>query len=62
MVSVTAPLGETLTLPNQLVFAVADWVGPECRPGVYVVTATIVAAWGGGRHEVELLAGQVDAK
>ena len=62
VVSVTVPPGETLTLPNHLVFAVADWVGPEFRPGTYVVTATVVAAWGGGGHEVELLAGQVDAK
>ena len=62
VVFVTVPPGETLTLPNHLVFVVADWIGTEFRPGTYVVTATVGGFWGGGWHEIELLAGDVDSR
>lgn len=59
---VTVPPGETLTPSSGPEFALADWVGMEYRPGTYVVTATVAGSWGGGSHEVELLAGQVDSR
>ena len=59
---VTVPPGETLTISDGPDFGLADWVGMEYRPGTYVVTATVSGSWGGGTHEVELLAGQVDAR
>ena len=62
VVFVTVPPGETLTLPNHLVFAVADWIGPEYRPGACVVAATVAGSWGGGSHEVELFAGKLDSR
>ncbi|MCY3599107.1 MAG: hypothetical protein OXN85_03915 [Gemmatimonadetes bacterium] len=59
---VTVPPGETLTLSSGPQFGLADWVGMEFRPGAYVVTATVSGSWGGGSHEVEILAGQVDSR
>ncbi|WP_420616706.1 hypothetical protein [Candidatus Palauibacter sp.] len=58
----TLPPGETLTLSRVPPFPLADWIGMEFRPDTYVVTATVAGRWAGGSHEVELLAGQVDAR
>lgn len=59
---ITLPPGETLTLERVPPFPLAVWIGTEFRPGTYVVTATVAGSWAGGSHEVELLAGQVDAR
>ena len=61
VVSIWVNPGETTTL-DVTELSVADWVGAEFRPGTHVVTAFLRGAWGGERREVELLAGQVDAK
>lgn len=62
VVFLTVPAGETLTLSDREEFSVADWVGMEFRRGTYVVTATVASFVDERRHEVELLAGQVDAR
>ena len=59
---VTLPPGETVTLERVRPFPLAAWIGTEFRPDIYVVTATVAGRWGGGSHNVELLAGQVDAR